>query len=196
MRMEWWLPRFFPWFAVGMAICVLTVWARAETPAALRIRAWCADMAYHTGTCFTLAVLAFGLAATTLGGPKVPVSPVPELGHTAFRLAAYAVMTFLIVAPVAMQPATRTWVNVALGNPVMRWLANLSYGLFAWQILLIWVFYDVTGRPKLDMAFLPVFGAVLAASLVLSWITYHLVEQPARALGKRLERRRSQRATD
>jgi peptidoglycan/LPS O-acetylase OafA/YrhL len=190
MRMEWWLPRFFPWFAAGMAVCVLTVWARAGTPAAERVRAWCESVARSPGTCLTLAAVAFGATATPLGGPKTALTLVPELGHDAFRLAAYTVMGFLLVAPVAMQPRERTWVNVALGNAAMRWLANLSYGLFAWQILVIWGYYHLTGRPRLDMGFLPVFSAVLAVTLVLAWVSYQLVERPARALGKRLEARR------
>ncbi|GAA0965606.1 acyltransferase [Acrocarpospora macrocephala] len=185
MRMEWWLPRFFPWFAVGMATCVLAVWARADSPGAERVRRWGAEIAANAGTCFVLAAMVFGLAATPLGGPKTPQSLAPDLLPDMFRLVAYAVMAFLIVAPVALQPPGRTWVTVLLGNRAMRWLANLSYGVFAWQIIVVWAYYDISGRAYLDQQFFPVFFVVLAVSVVLAWVTYQLVEKPARGFGKR-----------
>ncbi|MFI6477062.1 acyltransferase family protein [Nonomuraea sp. NPDC050663] len=187
MQLEWILPRYFPWFAVGMAICVVRVWARSGTPMAERVARGCAEVARNAAICFVLAALLFGLAATELGGPKVPVGW-PEIQHGAFRLLAYTLMTLLIIAPVAFQPPGPTRVNRFLGNRTMTWLSNLSYGLFAWHILGIYLYYDITGRPYLDQAFFPVFLTVLAGSLAAAWVTYHLIERPGRILGKRIER--------
>ncbi|WP_285702268.1 acyltransferase [Microtetraspora sp. NBRC 16547] len=191
MRMEWWLPRFFPWFAVGMAVCVLTMWSRANTEGGERVRRWCEEIAANAGTCFLFAALLFGLVATPLGGPKTPQSLVPDITADMFRLTAYTLMTLFVVMPVAVRPAVPTWVHRALGHPAMSRLANLSYGLFVWQIIVIWVYYDITGRPHLDQQFVPVFTAVLAASTLLAWIGYLVIEKPARVLGQRLETRRT-----
>ncbi|MFI6811242.1 acyltransferase family protein [Nonomuraea sp. NPDC050328] len=187
MQLDWILPRYFPWFAAGMALCVLRVWARAGTPLSERVGRACSELARNAGICFALAALIFGLAATELGGPKVP-GGWPEIQHSAFRLLAYTLMALLLIAPVAFQPPGRTRVNLVLGNRAMVWLANLSYGLFAWHILLLWLYYDLTGRPYLDMAFFPVLLPVLIGSLAMAWVTYHLVERPGRILGKRIER--------
>lgn len=64
-------------------------------------------------------------------------------------------------------------------------LGNISYGVFLNHFLLIWVWrtFGMTTPTYLDML------TLMAASIVLGWVSYRLVEKPAIALRSRLRKR-------
>ncbi|WP_327585307.1 acyltransferase [Nonomuraea sp. NBC_00507] len=175
--MNVWLPRSWTFFVPGMALAVLTVWARADDG---RIRRLCAALASSWGTLWLIAGLAYLIAATPVTGPRFV-----GLGGiwTAFyEQALYTVIAFCLVAPAALEPERATPVRALLGGRVMSYLGRISYGVFLWQFVVIYLWYDFTGQEPWSGNLLLNLTAVGAITVALSGLTYRYVEEPARRL--------------
>lgn len=61
------------------------------------------------------------------------------------------------------------------GNPLAQWLGNCSYSLYLWHwpVVVALVYLERAGQPSAVLA-------GMALSLVLGWLSFRLVEQPAR----------------
>lgn len=46
----------------------------------------------------------------------------------------------------ALAPAGQPALGAVLGNPVMRFLGRISYGVFLWQLLIIVSWYEAADR--------------------------------------------------
>ncbi|NUR87798.1 MAG: acyltransferase [Nonomuraea sp.] len=175
--MNVWLPRSWTFFVPGMALAVLTVWARAEDGPVRRLSA---ALASSWGTLWVIAGLAYLIAATPVTGPRAV-----GLGGiwTAFyELALYTLVAFCLVAPAALEPERPTPVRALLGGRLMSYLGQISYGVFLWQFVVIYLWYEFTGqRPwtgNLPLNLL----AVAALTVALAGLTHRYVEEPARRL--------------
>lgn len=178
--MQTWLPRYLCWFLGGMALCVLTVWAQAATPGGLRVRRICQTVAHAPGTCLIAALVTYAVAATPIAGPRG--LGITSLGEMALKLALYWVVALLLVAPVAFQPQYRTVTTLVFGNPVMRYLGRMSYGVFLWQFCALFWFYDLADLSFFDGGMIVVTVGGLAITLVLASASYYLIEKPSQAL--------------
>lgn len=76
-----------------------------------------------------------------------------------------------------------------LVNPVIRWIGRISFSVYLTHFAVIFILRDFvfsgasfTGNSQLIGAF----ALVLTLACAISWMTYHMVEQPGIALGKRL----------
>src|SRR5262249_15331071 len=137
--------------------------------------------------CWLIAALTFAIACTPLTGPET--LGVPSLWEFEVRTALYTIVAAAIVAPAAFQPASRTTMNAVLGNPVMRFLGRISYGIFLWQYLAIFAlsallhikdaFHGGTFTPLGALAALIV---VTIASCLAATASYYVVERPAQRL--------------
>ncbi|MFB4288205.1 acyltransferase family protein [Nonomuraea sp. ATR24] len=175
--MNVWLPRSWTFFVPGMALAVLTVWARAEDGPARRLGA---ALAASWGTLWVIAGLAYAIAATPLTGPRFV-----GLGGiwTAFsEQLLYTVIAFCLVAPAALEPEGVTRVRRVIGGRMMSRLGEISYGVFLWQFVVIYLWYDFTGQQPWSGNLLVNLVAIGAITVGLSALTYRWVEEPARAL--------------
>jgi peptidoglycan/LPS O-acetylase OafA/YrhL len=176
-----------PWFAPGMALAVLSAWAKAEPGADGPVRRLTKTIALSPGVCWLIAGLVFIIACTPVAGTGI--LSVSSLWQTETKTALYAIVAAAFVAPAAFQPAGPTTVSMLLGNRVMRFLGKISYGVFLWQYLVlygifaVWHIHDVLSgghftafQTWLDMAAITV-GTVVAATL-----SYYLIENPAQKL--------------
>ncbi|NUP03384.1 MAG: acyltransferase, partial [Nonomuraea sp.] len=139
--MNVWLPRSWTFFVPGMALAVLTVWARAEDGPVRRLSA---ALASSWGTLWVIAGLAYLIAATPVTGPRAV-----GLGGiwTAFyEQGLYTLVAFCLVAPAALEPERPTRVRALLGGRLMSYLGQISYGVFLWQFVVIYLWYDFTGQ--------------------------------------------------
>ncbi|MBK0419616.1 acyltransferase [Leucobacter sp. CSA1] len=84
------------------------------------------------------------------------------------------VATALVVA--AGEPRTRWAPTALLAARPMQWLGDVSYGAYLWHFPIIVLVPFVLGRPMgvLD------WGAIVAATLLLAWLSKILVEDPFR----------------
>ncbi|NUR82691.1 MAG: acyltransferase [Nonomuraea sp.] len=174
--MNVWLPRSWTFFVPGMALAVLIVWVRAEGG---RIRAFCDGLAASWGTLWTIAGLAYLIAATPVTGPRWV--GLGSIWTALYEQALYTVVAFCLVAPVALGGGP-SLPNRLLGNRVMSYLGRISYGVFLWQFVILYLWYDFTGQKPWTGNLIPNLVAVTAITVLVAALTYRFVEEPARQL--------------
>jgi peptidoglycan/LPS O-acetylase OafA/YrhL len=174
-----WLPRSFWWFAAGMAIAVLGEWAKLEDGP---VRKFCQTLAASPGTTWIIAAAAYAAACTDLGGPVIPSSLKIPLWENEARLTLYLIVAFCLIAPAAFQSANETVVSWLLGNGTMRFLGRISYGIFLWQFIAIFAYYDMTDRRPLSFDYLEILVISVIGTVIMATAGYYLVEKPAMRL--------------
>jgi peptidoglycan/LPS O-acetylase OafA/YrhL len=183
------LPRLLTWFAPGMALAVVSVWCHADSPGAATARRFCRTVAFSAGTCWLIAAVAFAIACSPIGGPETLT--VQGLWETEIKTALYTVVATALVAPAALQPARVTRFTELIGNQVMSFLGKISYGVFLWQFLVI---YGIFALFHLKDAFsgghytlagnIVLFVTVAIVTIVMSAVSYYVIERPALRLQK------------
>lgn len=176
-----WPIRYAAWFAIGMALAVVTVWARLE-PESSAAR-FCRSVAASWGACWAAAGSLLVICATPITGPtSLSESPAPWTSQLHMLL--YAACAAFFVAPVAVAAPGHAMLDGLLGNAAMRWLGKVSYGVFLWQLLVIQTWFDLTGRLH-NGSLLTDLPVLAAASVLAGAACFHLVERPAQRLWNR-----------
>ncbi|WP_246249551.1 MULTISPECIES: acyltransferase [Actinomadura] len=185
-QMGLWLPRYFAWFAIGMALAVVTVWARLDERRP--VAALCRAVADSWIACWTAAAMLYVIVSTPVTGP-IDLQTPDVLWTSLLDLVLSGLCAAALVAPVALAPPGHPGLEAVLGNPVARFLGRISYGVFLWQMLIIVGWYEGTDRLfRGEVATdLPLMAAAAIAAATLS---LYLVEEPVRRLGMRRVPRR------
>ena len=201
------LPPLLIWFCTGMATAVALAWATAE-PGAGRVAGpagpgdlagtdapvgrFCRSVATSAGMCGLIAACAFAIACTPLTGPEF--AGVPGLWATEFKTVLYALIAVAVVAPVAFQPllaghAAGMLSARLLGSRPVRFLGQISYGIFLWQFLAAYAFFGLLRRKTVFAggSYTTPEVAVIAVAIALLTIaaaaaSYYLIERPAQHL--------------
>ncbi|MFB4313250.1 acyltransferase family protein [Actinomadura sp. 21ATH] len=175
-----WLPRFFAWFAIGMALAVVTVWARLE-PAG-PVPRLCRTVAGSWRACWAAAALLYVIGSTPATGPLDLVT-LDVVWTSMLEVLVNGLCAAALVAPVALASERDTAIGAVLGNPVMRFLGRISYSVFLWQMLIVVGWYEWTGRTFRGdvMTDLPL---LLAATIAAATVSYYLVERPVQRLSR------------
>lgn len=171
-----WLPAHLGWFALGMALAVASVALDVDGDDAARGFRALAEASTSVATCWAVALGVFLVAVTPLAGPRtlIPASAWESVAkHLLYGAAAALVLLPLVMHRTARDPARRV-----LGSRPARWLGEISYGMFLYHlVVLTWVF-EWTDRPAFTgSGFLPVFAATLGVTVVVSALSYVLVER-------------------
>jgi peptidoglycan/LPS O-acetylase OafA/YrhL len=176
---ELWLPRSICWFAAGMAITVFAEWSRAESGSPYGpVSRLCRTIAAMPGVCWLVAIAAWGLVSTPLAGPAF-LQGTPSVFQSEAKTVLYLIIALGLVAPAAFQPGGRTITTAILGNQIMRFLGKISYGVFLWQFVVIYAWYELTDRPFWNHDFWVVLPVVLAGTMVAATVSFYVIEQPA-----------------
>ncbi|RFU38837.1 acyltransferase [Actinomadura logoneensis] len=183
------LPQYLGWFGGGMALAVVTVWANAD-PSGAAAR-FARTVAASAATCWTACALVYVIAST-------PVTGLSRLNSTnawttGFSVVLYGLVALLLVAPAALASADDPLVRRVLGNPVLAFLGRVSYGIFLWQFVVIFVWFDLTDHAPFTGDLLTDFPVCLVLTVAVAAVSYHAVEEPVRKLGTRLASRRRAR---
>ncbi|MBA2892783.1 acyltransferase family protein [Nonomuraea soli] len=180
--MSLWLPRGLTYFSAGMILTVVAVWAVAdpEGRGARLSRA----LAGSWGSCWLAAAFTYAIAATPISGPRF--FGIDHLWTSMFELMLYTVVAFFLLAPVA---ADASLPGRLLGSPVMAYLGRISYGIFLWQFVVLYAWYELTGQQQWTGGFLTNLLAVSAITVAVSDVSYRLVERPLQRLGARARSR-------
>ena len=192
------LPRLMSWYAAGMAIAVMSEWARAQrNPDGYPAR-FCRTVAGSAGACWLIAALAFVLACTPIVGPETLA--IPTLWDVEIKTALYTVIAAGLLAPAAFGQPGRSWVSRVLANPVMAYLGRISYGIFLWQFLVIyavfWLIHARTVYQGVVYAWWVVLGILIvcaAGTIAVATVSYYLLERPAQRLYQIRRRHRAGR---
>jgi peptidoglycan/LPS O-acetylase OafA/YrhL len=171
-----WLPAYLSWFAVGLALAVVSV------DVAVRRRGWerLTVLAHQPGTCWIVAAALFAIVATPIGGPILLVAP--SAGAAVAKNLLYAAIAGLIVLPSVLGPSRGTRYADVLGLRPLRHVGHISYGIFCIHLLVIHGVTHALGYPLFTGSGLLVLGLTLTISVVLAEVAYRVVERPAMRL--------------
>ena len=176
-----WLPGYLGWFGAGM---LLAVWQVARSDGLIPDGVL-GKLAGSPGTVWAGALAVFALATSTMAGPYnlSPSSP----GQAAAKSMLYAVLATMIVFPAVASPdeASEPAAVRALGGRVGHFLGDISYGVFAYHVLVLGVVELLIGHVVFSGGFATLFGLTLSISVVLATLSYRLVERPIMRRGRR-----------
>lgn len=176
-----WLPGYLGWFGAGMALAVWQV-ARSQglLPDGLAGR-----LAGYPGTVWAGALAVFALATSPIAGPYglSPASP----GEAATKNILYGLLALMIVFPAvaAVDESSEPPAVRALGGRVGHFLGDISYGVFAYHVVVLGVVERLTGHVAFTGRFAPLFWLTLSVSIVLATVSYRLIERPIMRRGRR-----------
>ena len=170
-----WLPYNVAWFCLGMLLALLQV---ATSAGGLdRARRALMPIAQHLGTSWALAVGAYLLAATPLAGPRAFEANVEPLAAVC-KSALYGLSAFFLLLPMILVPLGSGPVRAAFESRVARWFGTTSYGVFLWHLIILEGVMWVLRIEPFTGGFLIVAPLTYAVTLLLSDITYRVLEHP------------------
>jgi peptidoglycan/LPS O-acetylase OafA/YrhL len=176
-----WLPGYLGWFGAGMA---LAVWQVARSQGLLP-DGFPGKLAAYPGTVWACALAVFALATSPLAGPYglSPATP----GQAALKNLLYAVLALLIVFPAVacLDETAEPRAVRALGGRVGHYLGDISYGVFAYHVVVLGVVERLTGHVAFTGRFATLFWLTLSVSVALATLSYRFVERPIMRRGRR-----------
>lgn len=178
-----WIPSWSDHFALGMALAVLGAYV-AQSGTVPRVLRWTS----RTGAdllCWVVAGALFWTVSTHAGLSKNPVDTPPTgsdlLGHLL-----YGAFALFVLLPAVLGPPRRGLVRRLLSSRVLSLVGLISYGVYLWHQAAIFELQKYVHSWRVLASPYPQFAAsVLGVALVVSTVTYVLVERPGIALGHR-----------
>ena len=179
-----WIFSYLAWFGAGLILAAMWVantngasgpWLRAlETAGAM------------PGACWTVALATLLIASSPLAGP-LDLSPGATPSTALFKCLAYLVVGVCLVVPAIFGP--RTSYRTFLEHPVMRYLGQISYGLFCIHLAVLHLAFTWTSSEIFSGRFWLILPITLVVSIAAAAVLHHVVERPAIRLAGRLTRR-------
>lgn len=175
-----WLPGYVGWFGAGMA---LALWTTARDGGILG-RGAVDDLLRRPGTVWSVAGALFVIVSTPAGGPLGLTEPSPAAA--AFKNLAYGLIGLLVVAPGTVREAPPAPTRLLSGR-VARFLGEISYGVFAYHVVVLTLVDSVAGLGVFTGHFWPRLGLTLLGTLLAATASYRLLERPVLDRGRRSE---------
>lgn len=192
--MHSWLPRCMGMFAVGMALVTVSEWAWHEAGPDGPIRRFCRTIAASPGVCWLAAAAFYVLEATPAAGGRFfetgnlwisVIENTTSLGFAFFMIAPAVLAPPAAAGPPPSLRSAVAWRNGAWLDSLMRhrlmlYLSKITYGIFLWQFVALYLWRDFTGQEIFTGSFLLDIVPVTIMTVILANMTFHWVEEPAR----------------
>ncbi|MEU4831976.1 acyltransferase [Streptosporangium sp. NPDC023615] len=172
-----WLPRSMVYFATGMGLAVVSLWVHAEPDPDAPVRRLTRGVRESWVTCWIIAALVYAVAASPIAGGRL--FEMQDLWTDLFEMTLYTVFVLALLSPVTLQPPGPSPINALLGNPVMRYLGRISYGVFLWQFVVIVGWYELTGQESFSGGLLSTLAVCVTLTVLLADLSHRLIEAPA-----------------
>jgi peptidoglycan/LPS O-acetylase OafA/YrhL len=173
---RYWLPAHLDLFALGMGLAVVSVWLERRRRAASGRGLWAAAFPWWA---WGMAALAFVWVSRWAGLPRGLEDATPA-GEWA-KHGLYAATAFFLLLPAVFGPQDRGLIRRFLASAPMAWLGLVSYGIYLWHQAWLHQVRTWTGAVLFDTPFWHLAGPALVLTLVVSALSYRLVERPALA---------------
>jgi peptidoglycan/LPS O-acetylase OafA/YrhL len=157
----------FAWFAVGMSLAALSVWAAEgrQLPTAL------ASLANRPTYCWAIA------AATYIITCLIDPASLSRDASYLVKTAGYAVTAALVMIPVTLSPRVGGPARLLSTRP-MAWLGTVSYGLFLYHLPVLIAIKRLGWETALGSQLVSYTVIGLAATCALAALSWYLVERP------------------
>lgn len=166
-----WLPGFLPWFLVGVGFAAVSA-SLAVHPRDHVLERLADDLP----GCWILATAVFAIACSPLAGPRLLL--VPGGWEAGSKVVLYAVAGGLYVLPLVFGPERDGWVRTQLSGPVLFWLGEVSYGIFAIHLAVLNAVFTVLDIAIFTGRFVTVAATTLVVTTALATISFYLFERP------------------
>lgn len=164
----------FGWFAVGMALAVVSVAAerRDRPPRGL------GTLIDRPGLAWLGAGAAFVLVSERT---RLPVAGQSVLGLELVEHFSYAAIAALLLVPAVWEGDGRGLPRRILGWRWLAWLGLVSYGIYLWHEPVIHVLQVQVGLQRImpDHPYVPFTAGAVAITVACAAISYYVVERPA-----------------
>lgn len=184
MGMGYWPANYLDWFGLGMLAALVRAAHRAGV-----VSRWTAvmrELADDVWTCLVVGLMLFAIACTPIAGPITfsVLSPWESLArHTLYGLAA-----FFLLLPVCLGRPDHRWSQL-IGGPVPRRLGTVSFGVFLWHLVLLELIAGGIHIEPFEGGFFLLWPLTAAASVVVAWLSWVLLERPLQRWSHRVSRR-------
>ncbi|QNE22311.1 acyltransferase [Kribbella qitaiheensis] len=170
-----WLPGYLGWFAVGMG---LALWQVARSSGRLRSSAL-DTLTNIPATVWGVGIVLLLIATSPIAGAYNldPASP----GQAFVKSLLYTAIAACVVFP-AISPTRR--ITAVLGGKVGHVAGDISYGVFAYHLVVLNVVAQVTGFPLFSGHFAVLFFVTVIISVGLAAASYYLMERPIMRRGR------------
>lgn len=166
------------WFALGMALAVLSVAIAAlpQRPRPIEL------IARHPGPIWLLAIAGYLGLCAYLDESAFVLQPGKELvSHIAF-----GVIAFMLLLPAVFGDTDGGAPRRFLANPAVTWIGLVSYGIFLWHYVVAqWLGntpsesdFSPIGSGDTPLGFWPLLGATLAITSAIAALSYYALERP------------------
>jgi peptidoglycan/LPS O-acetylase OafA/YrhL len=167
-----WLPGYLPWFMVGVVF--------AAVSASLAVHPRENHVLERIGRdlpgCWIVATAVFAIACSPLAGPRTLITPGGwEAGA---KVVLYGIAGAMFVLPLVFGPERDGWVRTQLSGPVLFWLGEISYGVFAIHMFVLNAVFRQLDIAVFTGRFFTVAGLTLGLTILLATISYYLMERP------------------
>lgn len=175
-----WLPANVDWFALGMLLALISACAARPAEAAAPpgwqppFFATFRTLAGATGVCWALAGLIFWFATLPLAGPRLLLVPSGWEGFLKHTL--YGLCALLLLAPLTLAPPGR--LAAALSWRPVRYLGEISYGVYLWHLPLLLAIQDWLGYRTFSGHFWVLLALTVASTVLVASLSWRLLEQP------------------
>lgn len=166
-----WLPGFLPWFLIGVWFAAVSASLAVEPRDHVLER-----LARDLPGCWLLATAVFAIACSPLAGPRLLL--VPGGWEAGSKVVLYAVAGAFYVLPLVFGPEREGWIRTQLSGPVLFWLGEISYGIFAIHMLVLNAVLAVLDIAIFTGSFVTVAATTLAVTTALATISFYLYERP------------------
>ena len=166
-----WLPGFLPWFLVGVGFAAVSA-SLAVHPRDHVLERLADDLP----GCWILATAVFAIACSPLAGPRLLL--VPGGWEAGSKVVLYAVAGGLYVLPLVFGPERDGWVRTQLSGPVLSWLGEVSYGIFAIHLAVLNAVFAVLDITIFTGRFVTVAATTLVMTTALATVSFYLFERP------------------
>jgi peptidoglycan/LPS O-acetylase OafA/YrhL len=167
-------PAHATWFAAGFAVAVLVAAEDAGVLVRPRSAPWQLVRTSPDLMIGAASVLLL-VAITPLAGPR-GFAEVPA-GNAVAKELVYALVAAAALLACISRDIDASATGRLLGGRVMRYLGRISYGIFLWHLLVMNWWYELDPRPLFSGGFWVVLVATTAGSVLVSSLSWFLVER-------------------
>lgn len=171
----------FLWFALGMGLAVVSVCIAGRSTDARATR----FVRDHSVVLWAVAIGGYLVLSLSL----LPISASPfdlTAAERVFEHVGFGLVALALLVPAVIGHQAGGAVRRFLGNPVLGWLGQISYGIFLWHLTIMFALADhgalrwLPGHPFAGLTL-----STLAITIPVAAASYYLVERPLMRAGGR-----------